>query len=70
MRKFLNHLLHSMQLLLLLITTPCLFLRGTELISYVQITRIMGADDDSPYDILGVNKNMSADNIKKRYTYR
>ncbi|CAA3032076.1 Hypothetical predicted protein [Olea europaea subsp. europaea] len=34
---------------------------------FEEITRIMGADDDSPYDILGVNKNMSADNIKKRY---
>ncbi|CAI9787004.1 unnamed protein product [Fraxinus pennsylvanica] len=34
---------------------------------FEEITRIMGAEDDSPYDILGVNKNMSAENIKKRY---
>lgn len=32
-----------------------------------QITRIMGAEEASPYDILGVNNNMSAENMKKRY---
>lgn len=35
---------------------------------YVQITRIIGAEANSPYDILGANKNMSAENMKKRYT--
>lgn len=30
-----------------------------------QVTRIMGAEVDSPYDVLGVNRNMSADNTKK-----
>ncbi|XP_071911928.1 uncharacterized protein [Coffea arabica] len=34
---------------------------------FEEITRIMGAEVDSPYDILGVNKNMSAENMKKRY---
>ncbi|CAA3012927.1 Hypothetical predicted protein [Olea europaea subsp. europaea] len=34
---------------------------------FEEITRIMGAEDDSPYDVLSVNKNMSAENIKKRY---
>ncbi|KAL0437978.1 UNVERIFIED_CONTAM: DnaJsubfamily C member 10 [Sesamum latifolium] len=33
----------------------------------LQITRIIGAEEDSPYDILGVNKNMSPENMKKRY---
>lgn len=27
----------------------------------------MGAEVDSPYDVVGVNRNMSAENIKKRY---
>ncbi|KAL5581995.1 hypothetical protein UlMin_014437 [Ulmus minor] len=34
---------------------------------FEEVTRIMGAEADSPYDILGVNHNMAADNIKKRY---
>ncbi|KAL2497307.1 DNAJ heat shock N-terminal domain-containing protein [Abeliophyllum distichum] len=34
---------------------------------FEEITRILGAEDDSTYDVLGVNKNMSAENIKKRY---
>ncbi|CAI9095836.1 OLC1v1031859C1 [Oldenlandia corymbosa var. corymbosa] len=34
---------------------------------FEEITRIMGAEADSPYDILGVNRNMSAENMKKRY---
>ncbi|KAF8411863.1 hypothetical protein HHK36_004422 [Tetracentron sinense] len=32
-----------------------------------QVTRIMEVEVDSPYDVLGVNHNMSTDNIKKRY---
>lgn len=32
----------------------------------VQVARIVGADVDKPYDILGVNWKMSAENIKKR----
>uniref|UniRef100_A0A2P2LXS4 DNAJ heat shock N-terminal domain-containing family protein n=1 Tax=Rhizophora mucronata TaxID=61149 RepID=A0A2P2LXS4_RHIMU len=31
------------------------------------VTIIMGVEGDSPYDVVGVNQNMSADNIKKRY---
>lgn len=31
-----------------------------------QVTRIMDADVDSPYDVLGVNHNMASDNVKKR----
>lgn len=34
---------------------------------FEEVTRIMGAEVDSPYDVVGVNRNMSADNIKKRY---
>ncbi|KAL3503999.1 hypothetical protein ACH5RR_033840, partial [Cinchona calisaya] len=34
---------------------------------FEEITRIMGAEVDSPYDILRVNKDMSAENMKKRY---
>ncbi|XP_057503123.1 uncharacterized protein LOC130786774 [Actinidia eriantha] len=34
---------------------------------FEEVTRIMGAEVDSPYDVLGVNRNMSADNMKKRY---
>ncbi|KAL6515647.1 hypothetical protein OROHE_018681 [Orobanche hederae] len=34
---------------------------------FEEITRIIGAEQDSPYDILGVNINMSAENMKKRY---
>ncbi|KAK4391199.1 hypothetical protein Sango_2183200 [Sesamum angolense] len=33
---------------------------------FEEITRIIGAEEDSPYDILGVNKNMSPENIKKK----
>ncbi|XP_010543358.1 PREDICTED: transcriptional regulator ATRX homolog [Tarenaya hassleriana] len=34
---------------------------------FEEVTRIMEAEAESPYDILGVNHNMSAENIKKRY---
>ncbi|WOG97231.1 hypothetical protein DCAR_0416571 [Daucus carota subsp. sativus] len=34
---------------------------------FEEVTRIMGADVDSPYDVVGVNRNMPAENIKKRY---
>ncbi|XP_024979518.1 uncharacterized protein LOC112516609 [Cynara cardunculus var. scolymus] len=34
---------------------------------FEEVTRIMGAEIDNPYDIVGVNRNMQADNIKKRY---
>lgn len=34
---------------------------------YSQITRIIGAEADSPYDVVGANKDMSVENIKKRY---
>ncbi|KAF9661634.1 hypothetical protein SADUNF_Sadunf19G0089200 [Salix dunnii] len=34
---------------------------------FEEVTRIMDAVGDSPYDVVGVNRNMSADNIKKRY---
>lgn len=34
---------------------------------FEEVTRIMQAELDSPYDVLGVNRNMSADNIKRRY---
>ncbi|XP_073124524.1 uncharacterized protein [Henckelia pumila] len=34
---------------------------------FEEITRIIGAEEASPYDVLGVNKNMSAENMKKRY---
>ncbi|XP_042488425.1 uncharacterized protein LOC122068616 [Macadamia integrifolia] len=34
---------------------------------FEEVTRIMAAEVDSPYDVLGVNMNMSTDNMKKRY---
>ncbi|GMH21798.1 hypothetical protein Nepgr_023640 [Nepenthes gracilis] len=34
---------------------------------FEEVTRIMGVEFDTPYDVLGVNHNMAADNIKKRY---
>ncbi|KAL5734033.1 hypothetical protein ACOSP7_031894 [Xanthoceras sorbifolium] len=34
---------------------------------FEEVTRIMGAEVDFPYDVLGVNEKMTADNIKKRY---
>ncbi|KAF9611732.1 hypothetical protein IFM89_034915 [Coptis chinensis] len=34
---------------------------------FEEVTRIMEVETGSPYDLLGVNRNMSADNIKKRY---
>ncbi|KAG2330228.1 hypothetical protein Bca4012_020183 [Brassica carinata] len=34
---------------------------------FEEVTRIMEAEADSPYDVLGVNHNMPADNMKKRY---
>ncbi|RVW48877.1 hypothetical protein CK203_091233 [Vitis vinifera] len=33
---------------------------------FEEVTRIMGVETDSPYDVLGVNLNMSVDNVKKR----
>ncbi|KAI3788739.1 hypothetical protein L2E82_01512 [Cichorium intybus] len=32
---------------------------------FEEVTRIMGAEVDNPYDIVGVNRNMAADSIKK-----
>ncbi|XP_027365342.1 uncharacterized protein LOC113872196 [Abrus precatorius] len=34
---------------------------------FEEVTRIMEVEGDSPYDVLGVNHNMSSENIKKRY---
>lgn len=34
---------------------------------FEEVTRIMGAEVDNPYDVVGVNHNMSADKMKKRY---
>ncbi|GMY17856.1 DNA ligase 1 isoform X2, partial [Fagus crenata] len=34
---------------------------------FEEVTRIMGVEADCPYDVVGVNHNMSADNIKKKY---
>ncbi|OVA10904.1 DnaJ domain [Macleaya cordata] len=34
---------------------------------FEEVTRIMGVEIESPYDVLGVNWKMSNDNIKKRY---
>ncbi|OEL30522.1 hypothetical protein BAE44_0008459 [Dichanthelium oligosanthes] len=34
---------------------------------FEEVTRILAADTSSPYDVLGVNWKMSADNMKKRY---
>lgn len=34
-----------------------------------QVTRIMDSEIDSPYDVLGVNHNMSDGNIKKKYAF-
>ncbi|KAL3812913.1 hypothetical protein ACJIZ3_014181 [Penstemon smallii] len=34
---------------------------------FEEITRLIGAEEDSPYDVLGVNQNMSIENMKKRY---
>ncbi|XP_016445880.1 uncharacterized protein LOC107771070 [Nicotiana tabacum] len=34
---------------------------------FEEVTRIMGAEADNLYDVLGVNRNMLGDNIKKRY---
>ncbi|XP_071722974.1 uncharacterized protein [Rutidosis leptorrhynchoides] len=34
---------------------------------FEEVTRIMGAEPDSPYDILGVNPKMTSNNVKKRY---
>ncbi|XVF30001.1 hypothetical protein REPUB_Repub16aG0019800 [Reevesia pubescens] len=31
------------------------------------LKRIMGVEPDCPYDVIGANQNMSADNIKKKY---
>ncbi|XP_055833296.1 uncharacterized protein LOC129902219 [Solanum dulcamara] len=34
---------------------------------FEEVTRITGADADNSYDVLGVNRNMLSDNMKKRY---
>ncbi|WCJ44142.1 DNAJ heat shock N-terminal domain-containing protein [Euphorbia peplus] len=34
---------------------------------FEEVTRIMGVEGDSPYDVVGVNHKMSPENIKKRY---
>ncbi|XP_010256386.1 PREDICTED: uncharacterized protein LOC104596792 [Nelumbo nucifera] len=34
---------------------------------FEEVTRIMAVEVDCPYDVLGVNRNMPIDNIKKRY---
>ncbi|KAL2324722.1 hypothetical protein Fmac_023780 [Flemingia macrophylla] len=34
---------------------------------FEEVTRIMEVEADGPYDVLGVNHNMSSENIKKRY---
>ncbi|KAI5010496.1 hypothetical protein ZWY2020_012633 [Hordeum vulgare] len=34
---------------------------------FEEVTRILGADADALYDVLGINWKMSPDNIKKRY---
>ncbi|XP_022718240.1 uncharacterized protein LOC111276730 [Durio zibethinus] len=34
---------------------------------FEEVTRIMGVEPDCPYDVIGANRNMSADNIKKKY---
>ncbi|CAO2203628.1 unnamed protein product [Urochloa humidicola] len=34
---------------------------------FEEVTRILTADTNSPYDVLGVNWKMSTDNMKKRY---
>ncbi|GMI85124.1 hypothetical protein like AT1G65280 [Hibiscus trionum] len=38
---------------------------ANEVERFEEVTRIMGAEPDSPYDVIGANRNMSADNIKK-----
>ncbi|KAF0916613.1 hypothetical protein E2562_007897 [Oryza meyeriana var. granulata] len=34
---------------------------------FEEVTRILAADENSPYDAVGINWKMSSDNIKKRY---
>ncbi|KAJ3695672.1 hypothetical protein LUZ60_001049 [Juncus effusus] len=34
---------------------------------FEEVTRIMGADAESPYDVLGINWKMAPDNMKKKY---
>ncbi|XP_006644240.1 uncharacterized protein LOC102719711 [Oryza brachyantha] len=34
---------------------------------FEEVTRILAADENLPYDVVGVNWKMSSDNIKKRY---
>ncbi|KAL3737071.1 hypothetical protein ACJRO7_025920 [Eucalyptus globulus] len=34
---------------------------------FEEVTRIVGAEVDNPYDVVGVNHNMSTDKVKKRY---
>ncbi|KAB1220665.1 hypothetical protein CJ030_MR3G009385 [Morella rubra] len=43
------------------------FLLAEYILFIDQVTRIMGVEADSPYDVIGVNLNMSSDNVKKRY---
>ncbi|KAA3486980.1 calponin-like proteiny domain-containing protein [Gossypium australe] len=34
---------------------------------FEEVTRIMGVESDCPYDVIGANRNTTADNIKKKY---
>ncbi|XP_061991141.1 uncharacterized protein LOC133709424 [Rosa rugosa] len=34
---------------------------------FEEVTRIIDAEENSPYDVLGANQNMAPENIKKRY---
>ncbi|KAB1995151.1 hypothetical protein ES319_D13G142300v1 [Gossypium barbadense] len=34
---------------------------------FEEVTRIMGVGSDCPYDVIGANRNTTADNIKKKY---
>ncbi|KAI8002888.1 Chaperone protein DnaJ [Camellia lanceoleosa] len=40
---------------------------ANEVERFEEVTRIMGVEVESPYDVLGVNRNISADNMKRRY---
>ncbi|KAF9590690.1 hypothetical protein IFM89_036213 [Coptis chinensis] len=45
---------------------PAVAASSNEAEHFEEVTRIMEVETGSPYDLLGVNRNMSADNIKKR----
>ncbi|KAK8317972.1 hypothetical protein V6Z12_A13G143900 [Gossypium hirsutum] len=34
---------------------------------FEEVTRIVGVESDCPYDVIGANRNTTADNIKKKY---